>query len=194
MADMATLSKEQLIERLVGRDTTLAAQETELHDNNIELQTQREKLREQDIALQSKDLTIAELEQEKQEWELAYNELVQRAFGKRSERYIHDPDQLRIDFGDTDEGADVVHAFDATVSLGTDYTRQRLLRDIFRGMRMAKGLERHELDTPVEGLELRLLERSVCSLLCHASASGWARSRRAQKAFLIRGAPLLQLL
>ena len=38
--------------------------------------------------------------------QLAYNKLLQQRFGNRSERYIDNPDQLRIDFGDTDEAAD----------------------------------------------------------------------------------------
>jgi transposase len=46
------------------------------------------------------------LEQEKQELELAYAELLQRAFRKRSERYLHNPDQLRLDWGDSDDAAD----------------------------------------------------------------------------------------
>ena len=38
--------------------------------------------------------------------QLAYNKLLQQRFGNRSERYIEDPDQLRLDFGNTDEAAD----------------------------------------------------------------------------------------
>jgi transposase len=86
----------------VSRDELLDA----LRLREAELQSQRQQLREQDIALQTKDQTIAQLEQQNQEWELAYNELVQRAFRKRSERYLANPDQLRLDFGNTDEAAD----------------------------------------------------------------------------------------
>lgn len=160
MDDVTTLSKEQLIDRLVGRDTMLAAKEielqikeTELHDKNIELQTQRVKLREQDIALQSKDLTIAELEQTKQEWELAYNELVQRAFGKRSERYIHNPDQLRIDFGDTDEAADASQGLaDAVEELEqTIPEHKRRKRTTKRDESLPAHLRRYEVTAEVPG-------------------------------------------
>lgn len=48
----------------------------------------------------------AQLEQEKQELHLAYAELLQRAFRHRSERYLHNPDQLRLDLGDSDDAAD----------------------------------------------------------------------------------------
>jgi transposase len=58
-------------------------------------------------------MTVAGLEQEKQAWkqekqelELAYAELLQRAFRNRSERYLNNPDQLRLDLGNTDEAAD----------------------------------------------------------------------------------------
>ncbi len=50
--------------------------------------------------------TVDALRREKQELQLAYAELIQRAFGNRSERYIHDPNQLRLDFKDTDDAAD----------------------------------------------------------------------------------------
>lgn len=46
------------------------------------------------------------LEQQKQDLELAYAELFQRAFMRRSERYLEDPNQLKIDFGGSDDAAD----------------------------------------------------------------------------------------
>lgn len=48
---------------------------------------------------------IAKLEQEKQEIQLAFAELLQRAFRNRRERYLHNPDQLRLDFNNTDDAA-----------------------------------------------------------------------------------------
>ena len=49
---------------------------------------------------------ITELHQKVQSQELIINELLQRAFRNRSERYVDNPDQLRIDFGETPEAAD----------------------------------------------------------------------------------------
>jgi len=46
--------------------------------------------------------TIAELNREKEELKLAYKELIQQAFRRRSERYIDDPDQMKLDFGAAD--------------------------------------------------------------------------------------------
>ena len=50
--------------------------------------------------------TIDELHREKQEIELAFAELLQRAFRNRSERYLNDPNQLRLDFKGTNDAAD----------------------------------------------------------------------------------------
>ena len=50
--------------------------------------------------------TVDELRREKQELELAYAELIPRAFRNRSERYINDPNQLQLDLNGTDDAAD----------------------------------------------------------------------------------------
>jgi transposase len=54
----------------------------------------------------SQSATIAQLQQERDELKLSITELLQRAFARRSERYLHDPNQLKIDFGDTPEAAE----------------------------------------------------------------------------------------
>jgi len=121
--DRTLFSKEQLLELLAqqeqqfavatielqAQESQLAVKDSQLAAKEEELQSQRWQLREQDIALQTKDLQIEELKQQSQEWELAYNELLQRAFAKKSERYLHDPNQLRLDFGDTPEAADAAN-------------------------------------------------------------------------------------
>jgi histone H3/H4 len=48
---------------------------------------------------------ILALQQENQEQQLTINELLQRAFYKRSERYLEDPNQLKLDFGSSPEAA-----------------------------------------------------------------------------------------
>jgi len=50
--------------------------------------------------------TIEQLRREKQEIELALAALMQCAFRNRSERYLNNPNQLRLDFKDTDDAAD----------------------------------------------------------------------------------------
>lgn len=85
MKDITSLSKQQLA---------------------AEVAAQRERLRQLDIELQTKDEKIARLEQERDEYRLAFDKLMQERFRNRSERYIDNPDQLRLDLGDTDEAAD----------------------------------------------------------------------------------------
>lgn len=85
MKDITSLSKQQLA---------------------AEVATQRERLRQLDIELQTKDEKIARLEQERDEYRLAFDKLMQERFRNRSERYLDNPDQLRLDLGDTDEAAD----------------------------------------------------------------------------------------
>ena len=120
MTHLASLPKPQLLELLAQQTQTLADRDAELQTKDTELQTkeaelqakgselesQREQLRQQDIALQTKDQTIEQLTQERDEYKLAFDKLVQQRFRNRSERYLENPDQLRLDFGDTAEAAD----------------------------------------------------------------------------------------
>ena len=85
MRDPATLPNDQLLELFKQQEVVLGEQERELAT-------------QADI--------IQQLEQKNAELELAYNKLWRERFEARSERYIRDPDQLRLDFGDTDEAAD----------------------------------------------------------------------------------------
>lgn len=69
-------------------------------------------LAEQALTITTFELMIASLsdrlEEQQQaiaEQKLTIDELLRRAFEKRSERYLENPDQLRLDFGDTPEAA-----------------------------------------------------------------------------------------
>ncbi len=64
-------------------------------------------LREKDIRRQ--------LEEKKRQLEKDYLQLFRERFGRKSERYIADPDQLRIDFGNTDDGADAAEGLGQAV-------------------------------------------------------------------------------
>ena len=89
MSDRSLLSNEQLLELL---------QQTEQQHANA--------LLAKDAELESKDDIIRQLEQKNKDWELAYNKLWHERFDARSERYIADPTQLGLDFGNTDDAAD----------------------------------------------------------------------------------------
>ncbi len=99
MNDGTPLSKVELLARLEEKESALAAQQRLI-------ETHRQEIRSLDIELQE---TKAELEKVKAEsagWRKAYDDLMQKRFRNRSERYLDDPNQLRLDFGDTDEAAD----------------------------------------------------------------------------------------
>jgi transposase len=57
-------------------------------------------LQQENVVLQQKNVALSQKEIELQ---LTIRELLQRAFQKRSERYLEDPNQLKIDFGATPE-------------------------------------------------------------------------------------------
>lgn len=85
MRDPATLPNDQLLELFKQQEVVLGEQERELA---------------------TKEDIIKQLEEKYQDLELAYSKLWRERFESRSERYISDPDQLRLDFGDTADAAD----------------------------------------------------------------------------------------
>lgn len=92
MQDPATLTKEKLLDLVEQQAGVLTTQQTELANNKKQLLVNADTIRqlEAKIAAQAK----------------AYDKLWRERFAAKSERYIADPDQLRIDFGDTDESSD----------------------------------------------------------------------------------------
>lgn len=92
MASENSLTKQQLLELLERTQSELASKD--------------DKLANQQKALDRKDDVIRQQEEKIQEWEEAYDKLWRERFEARSERYIGDPDQLRIDFGETDDAED----------------------------------------------------------------------------------------
>jgi uncharacterized protein (DUF3084 family) len=78
-----------------------------MQDPNSLSRSQLLKLLEQQAAqLASRDDMIGQLEAKLQRLERDYLKLWRERFAAKSERYINDADQLRLDFGDTDEAAD----------------------------------------------------------------------------------------
>ncbi len=94
MNDLSTLSRDELL--------TLA----ERHE---------EQLRQHDIQKQLHEQKYEKLSQEYVELQLAYNKLIESRFRNRSERYLDNPDQLRLDLGDTLEAADAALGVSAAV-------------------------------------------------------------------------------
>ncbi|MFN9366592.1 MAG: hypothetical protein ACK6CE_17570, partial [Planctomycetota bacterium] len=63
-------------------------------------------LAQRDVELAKQQDIIRQLETKLDQSQREYLKLWEERFRARSERYIADPDQLRIDFGNTDEAAD----------------------------------------------------------------------------------------
>ena len=93
----------------------LRDQGQQLRDRDQQLRDRDQQLCDRDIQRQQQEQQIEKLSHEYEELQLAYNKLLQQRFGNRSERYIEAPDQLRLDFGDTDEAADAAIGLADTV-------------------------------------------------------------------------------
>lgn len=114
--------------------------------------------------IESHALTIAELQRrqeelarEKQELELAFAELLQRAFQRRSERYLEDPNQLKLDFPGSEAAADAAAGLAEAVEEAQaeivveetipEHTRRRRLKP--RREQLPEHLPRYEVEAPV---------------------------------------------
>ena len=96
--------------------------------------------------------TIDELNREKEELKLAYKELLQQAFRRRSERYIDDPNQMKLDFGASDDVSDAVEGLSQAVEearaveeagvVVKEHTRRRKPRN----ETFSEHLERYEVE------------------------------------------------
>jgi len=93
-----------------------------------------------------------QLEKERVELALAYNELLQRAFIKRRERYIEDPNQLKIDFGNTDVAADaadgLAQAIEEAELVIKQHKRRRRVRKR-RNEQFPEHIPRYEVEAEV---------------------------------------------
>ena len=99
MIDPAKLSKQQLLDLVRDQVAKLEANQTQLADRETQLSAQSKEL------AQDKDI-IKQLAAKVEELKKDYLKLWEERFAAKSERYIGDPDQLRIDFGDTPESSD----------------------------------------------------------------------------------------
>ena len=96
--------------------------------------------------------TITKLHQTVQEQELEINELLQRAYRNRSERYRDDPTQLMFDFGDTPGVADAAAGLAEAVAEAeltvAEHKRRRRKPRKPRNEALPDHLERREVKLP----------------------------------------------
>ena len=96
--------------------------------------------------------TIEQLRREKQELEVAYAELIRRAYQNRSERYLNNPNQLRLDLKDTDGAADAAEGLAEAVEESSQPVRPHTRRRPGRKPRseaLPEHLPRYEVEAAV---------------------------------------------
>jgi transposase len=84
----------------------LAACQAMIVELRQSLNAQSHTIVEQARAITEQSEKITQQNRTIEEQQLTINELLQRAFRHRSERYVEDPNQLKLDFGSTPEAAD----------------------------------------------------------------------------------------
>ncbi len=100
---------------------------------------------------------IASLQQQIETLQLEMAELLRRAFQKRSERYLQDPGQLSLDFGNTPEAVDAAAGLaEAVLQAGAEagievkgHTRRKKDRDKPRNEQLPAHLPRYEVQRPI---------------------------------------------
>jgi len=115
-------------------------------------------IQEQAYLNESLSQSIAELQAKAQQFEerekelkLTITELLQRAFARRSERYLNDPHQLRLDFNNTDEAADAAEGLAQAVQESGWVVQEHVRRKKKKPRRekLPEHLPRYEVEAQV---------------------------------------------
>jgi transposase len=97
--------------------------------------------------------TISEQNRTIQEQQLTISELLQRAFRHRSERYLEDPRQLKLDFGNTPEAADaaagLAEAVEEAELVVAEHKRRKRVPKKPRSEQLPEHLPRYEVEAAV---------------------------------------------
>ena len=108
---------------------------------------------EQARAITEQSEKITGLEQQVREQQLTISELLQRAFRHRSERYLEDPNQLKLDFGNTPEAADaaagLADAVEEAELIVAEHKRRKRVSKKPRSEQLPEHLPRYEVEAPV---------------------------------------------
>lgn len=79
------------------------------------LERLEQQLKEKDAALEQQDALLAELKQQSESQQLEIAMLLKKLFGRKSERYLDNPYQLKLDFGDGEQVDDAVEGLQQAV-------------------------------------------------------------------------------
>jgi len=116
--------------------------------------------------------TIEQLRREKQEAEVAFAEYIERLFRKRSERYLKDPNQLRLDLGHTEDAADAAEGLaqameEAGQAIEVPAHQRRRQRRAERKEELPAHLPRYEVEAAVPEEQKRCAEHGEKTLIGH---------------------------
>jgi len=111
---------------------------------------------------------IEKLRQEKQEIELAFNVMMRRVFARRSERYLDDPNQLKLDLGESEAAADAAEGLaqaveEADLPVKAHVRRVRKPRD----ESLPENLPRYEVEASVPEDVKNCLEHGPREMIGH---------------------------
>jgi hypothetical protein len=99
--ELATLQAEETRQRLLLEEKAML-----LEQKIAVLKQQASLIEQKDALLSEQSATIRKQEEKLAAQQLEINRLIQQAFGRRSERYLESPQQLKIDFGGGPEVTD----------------------------------------------------------------------------------------
>ena len=155
MTTMTALQRkiQQLEQRLEQQDAVVETKDAALAQQNAALAQQNAALAQQDVLLEQQDALLAELQRKSDAQQLEIAQLLRQLFGRRSERYIEDPQQLRLDFGVNDAQVDdaVEGLMQAVEESGREiaipaHTRRKKKR---RNEQLPENLPRYEVTADV---------------------------------------------
>ena len=114
--------------------------------------------------------TIEQLRREKQEIEVAFAEYIERLFRKRSERYIQNPHQLRLDLGNTEAAADAAEGLaqavdEASRAVEVPAHQRRPHRRSPRNEELPEHLPRYEVEARVPEEQKRCPEHGERTMI-----------------------------
>ena len=106
---------ELLEQELAALQTAQQRDRAELQKKIAVVQQQANLIEQKDALLSEQSATIRKQEEKLAAQQLEINRLIQQAFGRRSERYLESPQQLKIDFGGGPEVTDAADGLQQAV-------------------------------------------------------------------------------
>ena len=142
----------------------IAALDLAIQNHALTIQTHALTIQTHALTIQTHELTITSLterlqdaQQENAEQKLTIAELLRRAFEKRSERYLENPDQLRLDFGNVPEAVAAAESLAEALAQARaadevvvpEHTRRKHRERKPRSEQLPEHLPRYEVTAPV---------------------------------------------